>query len=99
MTNFDKISSIIAERKLTAADCAYHTMRVLDNNGRIRALVVRGDETIVHVEMICPKCGAYDYHTEAWVPISKAAKIRLTNKCTKCGEKVKIEKLKGAKIK
>jgi hypothetical protein len=98
MTNFDKISSIISERKLTAADCEYHTMRVLENNGKIRALVVKG-ESIVHVEMICPKCGNYDYHTEEWKPISKAAKIRLTDKCQKCGEKVKVEKLKGAKIK
>jgi hypothetical protein len=98
MTNFDKISSIIADRKLTAADCDYHTMRVLDNEGKIRALVVKG-ESIVHVELICPKCGAYEYHTEEWKHVSKAAKIRMTVKCPKCGEKVKIEKLKGAKIK
>jgi hypothetical protein len=98
MTNFDKISSVISDRKLTAADCDYHTMRVLENEGRIRALVVKG-ESIVHVEMICPKCGNYEYHTEEWKVVSKAAKIRLTVKCPKCGEKVKIEKLKGAKIK
>jgi hypothetical protein len=99
MTNmFDKIDKVIADRKLSASDCEYHTIRVLDNNGKIRALVVKG-ESVVHVEMICPKCGNYDYHIEEWKHISKAAKIRLTAKCPKCGEKVKIEKLKGAKIK
>jgi hypothetical protein len=99
MTNmFDKIDKVITDRKLTAADCEYHTIRVLDNNGKIRALVVKG-ESIVHVEMICPKCGNYEYHTEEWKHVSKAAKIRMSVKCLKCSEKVKIEKLKGAKIK
>jgi predicted nucleic-acid-binding Zn-ribbon protein len=93
---FDKIDKIIAEKKLTAADCDYHTLRALENNGKIRALVVKG-ENILHVELVCPKCGNYDYQTQEWKTISKAAKIRFTIKCPKCGNTVKVEKLKGKK--
>jgi len=95
---FDKIQKIIADRKLTAADCGYHTLRSLEDNGKIRALVVKG-ENVIHIEFICPKCGNYEYHTEEWKQISKAAKIRFSIKCPKCGNVVKIEKLKGAKNK
>ena len=93
---FDKIDKIINEKKLTAADCYYHTLRALDNNGKVRALVVKG-ENIIHIELICPKCGNYDYHTEEWKHVSKAAKIRFIIKCPKCGNTVKVEKLKGKK--
>ena len=93
---FDKIDKIIAEKKLTAADCEYHTLRPLENNGKIRALVVKG-ESIIHIELICPKCGSYNYITEEWKPVSKAAKIRFAIKCLKCGNVVKVEKLKGKK--
>lgn len=93
---FDKIDKIIAEKKLTAADCDYHTLRALENNGKIRALVVKG-ENIIHMELICPKCGNYDYHTEEWKQVSKAAKIRFSIKCPKCGNTVKVGKLKGKK--
>jgi predicted nucleic-acid-binding Zn-ribbon protein len=91
---FDKIDSIIKEKKLTAADCEYHTLRTLENNGKVRCLVVRG-ENIAHIEFICPKCGNYDYHTQEWKQVSKAAKIRFNAKCSKCGNNVKVEKLKG----
>lgn len=93
---FDKIDKIIAEKKLTAADCDYHTLRALENNGKIRALVVKG-ENIVHIELVCPKCGNYDYSTQERKQVSKAAKIRFTVKCPKCGNTVKVEKLKGKK--
>ena len=93
---FDKIDKIIAEKKLTATDCDYHTLRALENNGKIRALVVKG-ENIIHIELICPKCGNYDYHTEEWKQVSKAAKIRFSIKCPKCGNTVKVGKLKGKK--
>ena len=95
---FDKIDSIIKERRLTPADCDYHTLRVLENNGRIRALVIKG-ESIIHVELVCPKCGNYNYTTEEWKQVSKAAKIRFAAKCPKCGNTVKVEKLKGGKQK
>jgi len=93
---FDKIDKIIAEKKLTPATCEYHTLRVLENNGKVRALVVKG-ESIVHIEVICPKCGAYDYQTQEWKKVSKGAKIRFIIKCTKCGNSIKVEKLKGGK--
>jgi hypothetical protein len=93
---FDKISSIIKERKLTPPDCEYHTLRVLENNGKIRALVAKGDG-VVHIEYICPKCGNYEYVSQPWVKVSKAARVRFTVKCAKCGESIKVEKLKGGK--
>jgi len=95
---FDKIQKIITEKNLTASDCEYHTLRALENNGKVRALVVKG-ENIIHIELICPNCGNYDYHTQEWKQISKGAKIRFTIKCPKCGNSVKVEKLKGAKNK
>ncbi len=91
---FDKIDGIIAEKKLSAADCDYHTIRTLENNGKIRALVIRG-ENILHVELICPKCGNHAYQAQEWKHVSKAAKIRFSMKCPKCGETVKVQKLKG----
>jgi len=93
---FDKIDSIIKEKKLTPATCEYHTLRVLENNGKVRALVVKG-ESIVHIEVICPKCGAYDYQTQEWKKVSKGAKYRFETKCPKCGFDIKVEKLKGGK--
>ena len=95
---FDKIDAIIKEKKLTPADCEYHTLRALENNGKVRALVIK-DESIVHIELVCPKCGSYNYTSEEWKKVSKAAKIRFTAVCPKCGEKVKVEKLKGGKQK
>ena len=93
---FDKIDKIIAEKKLTAADCEYHTLRPLENNGKVRALVIKG-ENVIHIELICPQCGNYNYFSQEWKPVSKAAKIRFTIKCPKCGNTVKVEKLKGKK--
>jgi len=93
---FDKIDKIIAEKKLTSTSCDYHTLRTLENNGKVRALVIKG-ENILHVEFICPKCGTYDYHTQEWKKVSKGAKYRFEAKCSKCGFVVKVEKLKGAK--
>ena len=95
---FDKIQKIITEKKLTPADCAYHTLRSLENNGKVRALVVKGDNTI-HIELICPFCGIYTYVTQEWGNVSKAAKIRFKTKCPKCGKTIKVEKLKGKKKK
>jgi len=93
---FDKIDKLITDKKLTPSNCEYHTLRILENNGKIRALVIKG-ENILHVELICPKCGAYDYHTQEWKHVSKTAKYRFETKCPKCGFVIKIEKLKGAK--
>ena len=91
---FDKIDKIIAEKKLTPTTCDYHTLRILESNGKIRALVIKG-ENIIHIELICPKCGAYDYHTQEWKKVSKGAKYRFEVKCPKCGFDIKVEKLKG----
>ena len=95
---FDKIDKIISEKKLTPSTCDYHTLRTLENNGKIRALVIKG-ETTIHVELICPKCGNYSYQTQEWKQVSKGAKYRFEAKCPKCGNIVKVEKLKGVKNK
>ena len=95
---FDKINSIITEKKLTPATCDYHTLRTLENNGKVRALVIKG-ENVIHIEIICPKCGDYSYQTQEWKKVSKGAKYRFEAKCSKCGFSVKVEKLKGGKQK
>ena len=95
---FDKINQIIAEKNLGAKDCKYHTLRTLENNGKIRCLVIKGDDK-VHVDLICPKCGTYSYIEQDWKPVSKAAKIRFRVECPKCGTTIKVEKLKGKKKK
>ena len=86
---FDKIQDIIAQKNLKPSDCAYHTLRNLDNNGKIRILVVKGD-TQAHVEYICPKCGYYEHIQQEW-------KRPFSVKCSKCGFIIKVSKLKGKK--
>ncbi len=95
---FDKIENIIKEKKLTSKNCDYHTLRTLENNGKIRALVIKG-ENVLHIEYVCPKCGHYDYQTQEWGKVSKGAKYRFEAKCSKCGTSIKVEKLKGKKKK
>lgn len=93
---FDRISKIISDKGLKPADCEYHTLRALENNGKIRALVIKGDKTL-HIEYVCPKCGHCDYKTQPYAAVSKASKIRFSVKCAKCGEEIKVDKLKGKK--
>lgn len=95
---FDKIQNMIAERNIKSADCEYHTLRILENNGKIRALVLKGEKT-VHIEYICPKCNHYDYTNQEWKNVSKGAKYRFEAKCSKCGFEIKVPKLKGKKEK
>ena len=93
---FDKIAKIISDKNLRPADCTYHTLRNLENNGKIRALVIKGENT-VHVEYVCPQCGHYGYNTQEWKTVSKGAKYKFETKCEKCGSAIKVPKLKGAK--
>lgn len=92
----EKIQKIIEEKGLTPSDCTYHTLRTLENNGKVRVLVIKGED-IAHVEYVCPFCGHSAYKTEEWKKVSKAAKIRFSFKCDKCGKTIKVEKLKGKK--
>jgi len=93
---FDKIDNVIKERKLKPSDCSYHTMRELDNNGKIRALVIKG-ENKAHVEYICPKCGHYEYLMQDWKKVSKSSKFRFETICSKCKNIIKVPKLKSLK--
>lgn len=90
----DEISRLIAEKGLKPADCAYHTIRMLENGGKVRALVIKGDSAL-HIEYTCPKCKHSGYKKEEWKHVSKAAKVRFSVKCDKCGLAIKVEKLKG----
>ena len=93
-----KIDELVKSKGLKPADCSYHTIRNLENGGRVRGLVVKGENTI-HIEYKCPKCGHESYKTEEWKKVSKAARIRFKTKCDKCGLTIKVEKLKGGKKK
>ncbi len=93
---FNKINEIIRGRKLTPSDCSYHTLRTLENNGKIRVLVIKG-EVMAHIELICPFCNAYSYVTQEWGKASKGSKYRFKIECPKCGKLVKVSKLKGKK--
>ncbi|MFH0928975.1 MAG: hypothetical protein V1818_01310 [Candidatus Aenigmatarchaeota archaeon] len=93
---FDKIDKIIKERKLTPPDCTYHTLRPLENGGRLRVLVIKGED-VAHAELICPYCGKYTYSEQEYKKVSKAAKVRLRIECSGCGKNIKVEKLKGKK--
>lgn len=95
MAEMNKITEIIRTKGLKPADCEYHTLRTLEDGTKIRALVIKGDN-IVHIECIC-KCGNYQYLTQEYKKVSKAAKIRFAVECSKCGNKIKVEKLKGKK--
>jgi len=86
---FDKIEKIITEKGFKPSDCTYHTLRNLENNGKIRILVIKG-EKIAHTEYICPKCGYYGYITKGW-------KRPFNVKCEKCGFLIKVPKLKTKK--
>jgi uncharacterized Zn finger protein len=81
---FGKIQEIIKEKNLEPSDCGYHTQRKLENNGKVRVLVING---IAHVEYICPKCKHYEYTTKEW-------KRPFSVKCSNCGYLIRIQKMK-----
>ncbi len=96
--DFEKITGIIKGRGLHAADCEYHTIRELENGGKLRALLIKGDTTL-NIEYICPACKKYGYNQQEWKAVSKAAMYRFSTKCQHCGFEIKVPKLKGGKKK
>ncbi len=82
---FDKIANFIKESKIKPKDCAYHTLRTLENNGKIRVLVLKG-EKIARCEYICPHCGYYGYEEKEW-------KRPFRVKCNACGKSISVPKL------
>lgn len=82
---FDKISKFIAGNNIKPSDCAYHTLRSLENGGKVRVLV--WDENVARAEYVCPKCGFYGYSEQQW-------KRPFSVKCEKCGFIIKVPKLK-----
>jgi len=93
-----EITKIIKEKSLKPKDCEYHTLRTLENGGRIQVLVIKGDST-AHIDLTCPHCGHSAYYTQEYKKVSKAAKIRMRVECEKCKKKIPIDKLKSKKSK
>ncbi len=82
---FNKIARFIKERGIKPSDCAYHTLRNLENNGKIRVLVLKGED-IARCEYICPYCSHYGYCEKRWNrPFSV--------KCENCGKSIRVPKL------
>jgi len=82
---FDKIANFIKENKIKPSDCKYHTMRTLENNGKIRVLVLKKDN-LARCEYICPFCGYYGYCEKEW-------KRPFSVKCEKCGKTIRVPRL------
>ncbi|MFQ6010375.1 MAG: hypothetical protein ACE5J7_04630 [Candidatus Aenigmatarchaeota archaeon] len=94
----NKIAKLISQKKIKSADCAYHTIRK-DDSGNFRVLVLKSEPNKAYVEYKCGNCGKEDFKTMPWKKVSKAAMYRGTIVCDKCGNKMKIGKLKGGKKK
>ena len=88
MVMFNKIDSIIKKDNIKASQCVYHTLRTLENGGKIRVLVLQ--DNIAKVEYICVKCGFYGFLEAGW-------KRPFSIKCGKCSATIKLPKLKGKK--
>ena len=96
MMIMSKIQEIIQQKGLKPIDCEYHTIRVFDDGMKVRAMVIKGDDTL-HIEYTCAKCGHQDYVTQKYAKVSKSAKVRFHFVCSKCGNKMSVEKLKAKK--
>ena len=86
-----KIQEFIAEKKLKASDCLYHTQRAAKNSkreptGKIRVLVPKFD-SLARVEYVCPECSHCAYTEQEW-------KRPFSVKCEKCGFKITIPKMR-----
>jgi len=86
MAEFGNIQKIIDERKIGPSDSEYHTQRGLENGGKIRVLLIKG-ETEAHVEYICPYCGHYECAT-------KPFKRPFSVKCAACDRLIRVQRLK-----
>ena len=86
-----KISAFISENKISSKDCAYHTSRELEDDGKIRVLVLKKD-MLARTEYICPKCKHEGYLESPW-------KRPFSIKCGGCGKTINVPKLKGKKEK
>ena len=87
MEELKRIEELIKEKGIKASDCAYHTNRSLENGGRIRVLVLKGDN-LAKVEYICPKCKHYAYTEKEW-------KRNFSVKCKNCGFLIRVPRLRN----
>ena len=82
---FGKLQKFVRENGIKLADCAYHTFRELENNGKIRVLVLKKDN-IARCEYICPYCNHNGYCEREW-------KRPFSVKCEKCGKTIRVPRL------
>lgn len=88
------IAELIKKEKIRPSDCLYHTNRQPLNKqkqraGKIRVLVWKKEEPKARVEYICPECGHEEYTEETW-------KRPFSVKCSKCGYRIRVPKMKDA---
>ncbi len=86
MADFGKIQKLISEKNIGPSESGYHTQRSLENGGKIRVLLVKGEDE-AHVEYICPYCGHYEY-------TKKMFKRPFSIKCGACDRLIRVQRLK-----
>lgn len=86
MAEFGKIQKIIDEKKIGPSDSDYHTQRSLENGGKIRVLLIKGEKD-ANIEYICPYCGSYEYTIR---PFKRPFSI----KCSACDRLIRVQRLK-----
>ncbi|NOZ81924.1 MAG: hypothetical protein GXO63_02120 [Candidatus Micrarchaeota archaeon] len=80
------ISEFIEKNGIKPSDCKYHTLRSLENNGKVRVLVLKSD-SVARTEYICPGCSHHGYTEKEW-------RRPFSVKCEKCGFLIRVPKLK-----
>ena len=82
----EKIAKMIKDQNITKF--SYHTWRKIEGGlGEIRILVL--DDSVARCEYQCPKCQNIGYEEAEW-------KRPFSVKCSKCGAKVAVPKLRDA---
>ncbi len=82
---FNRIEEFIRKNNIKLEDCQYHTLRSLENGGKIRILLLKGEEN-AKCEYICPKCGNYEYVEVRW-------RRPFSVRCSRCGFNIKVPRL------
>ena len=82
-----KITEYIKENNVTSPN--YHTWREIsvdgEKKGEIRILVL--EDKVARTEYMCPDCGNHGYVEKEW-------KRPFSIKCEKCGNTIKVPRLK-----
>lgn len=93
MADFGKIQKLIVEKNIGPSESDYHTQRTLENGGKIRVLLIKGEDE-AHVEYICPYCGHYEYLKVNFSVPKKSLKNLFSVRCKACDRLIKLQRLK-----